>query len=62
MASISELHMGKILTVYYYGIEKKFHCDGFGINSERDIKSALQLIFSSLTRSLEKFWQACNKM
>ena len=38
MVSISELSGGKILTVYH-GIEKKFHYDGFEINSERDIKS-----------------------
>ena len=61
MASISELSVGKILTVYHYEIEKKFHYDGFEINSERDIKSVLQ-IDSSLMRSLEKFWKACNKI
>ena len=43
MASISELSVGKILTVYHRGIEKKFHYDGFEINSERDIKSVLQI-------------------
>ena len=43
MASISELSVGKILTVYHHGIEKKFHYDGFEINSERDIKSVLQI-------------------
>ena len=37
MASISEL------TVYHHGIEKKFHYDGFEINSERNIKSVLQI-------------------
>ena len=42
MASISELNVGKILTVYHNGIEKKFHYDGFEINCERDIKSVLQ--------------------
>ena len=62
MASISELSVGKILTVYHHGIEKKFHYDGFEINSERDIKSVLQIIISSLMRSLEKFWKACNKI
>ena len=35
--------MGKILTVYHYGIKKKFHYDGFEINFERDIKSVLQI-------------------
>ena len=34
MASISELSVAKILTVYY---------DGFEINSESDIKSVLQI-------------------
>ena len=43
MASISELSVAKILTVYHHGIEKKFHYDGFEINSERDIKSVLQI-------------------
>ena len=43
MAGISELSVGKILSVYHHGIEKKFHCDGFEINSERDIKSVLQI-------------------
>ena len=43
MASISELSVGKILTVYHHGIEKKFHYDGFEINSERDINSLLQI-------------------
>ena len=62
MASISELSVAKILTVYHHGIEKKFHYDGFEINSERDIKSVLQIIISSLMRSLEKFWKACNKI
>ena len=41
MASISELSVGKI--VHHHGIEKKFHYDGFEINSERDIKSVLQI-------------------
>ena len=43
MASISELSLGIILTVHHHGIEKKFHYDGFEINSERDIKSVLQI-------------------
>ena len=43
MASMSELSVGKILTVYYHGIEKKLHYDGFEINSERDIKNVLQI-------------------
>ena len=43
MASISELSVGKILTVYHHGIEKKLHYDGLKINSERDIKSVLQI-------------------
>ena len=43
MASIFGLSVSKTLTVYHHGIEKKFHYDGFGINSERDIKSVLQI-------------------
>ena len=43
MASISELSVGKISIVYHHGIEKKFHYDGFEINSEKDIKSVLQI-------------------
>ena len=43
MYSISELSVGKILTVHHHGIEKKFHYDGFEINSERDIKSVFQI-------------------
>ena len=43
MASISELSVGKILTVYHHGIEEKFHYDGFETNSESDIKSVLQI-------------------
>ena len=43
MASISEPSVCKTLTVYYRGIEKKFHYDAFEINSERDIKSVLQI-------------------
>ena len=35
--------MGKILTVHHHGIEKKFHYDGFEINSERDTKSVFQI-------------------
>ena len=60
--------MGKILTVHHHGIEKKFHYDGFEINSERDIKSVFQ-IGSEFTdhdekssELLEKFWKACNKI
>ena len=60
MTGISELRMGKVLTVYHHGIEK-FHYDGFEINSERDIKSC-RLIISSLMRSLEKLWKASNKI
>ena len=45
MANISELSGGKVLTVYHHGIEKKFHYGGFEINSERDIKSVLQIEF-----------------
>ena len=43
MASISELTVGKILTVYHHRIEKKFNYDVFEVNSKRDIKSALQI-------------------
>ena len=43
MAGISELSVGRILTVYHHGIEKKFYYDGFEIDSERDIKSVLQI-------------------
>ena len=43
MASISELSVGKILTVYHQGIKKKFLCDSLEINSEKDIKSVLQI-------------------
>ena len=43
MASISELSVGKILTVHHHGIEKKFYYDGFEINSERDIESLFQI-------------------
>ena len=43
MASISELRVGKILTVYHRGIEMKFHHVGFEIISEKDIKSVLQI-------------------
>ena len=32
-----------MLTVHHHGIEKKFHYDGFEINSERDIKSLFQV-------------------
>ena len=52
MASISELSVGKILTVYHHEIEKKFHYDGFEINSERDIKSVLQIASSDYYRLL----------
>ena len=38
MASISDLSVGKILTVHHHGIEKKFHYDGFEINYEKEIK------------------------
>ena len=31
--------------LYHHGIEKKFHYGGFEINSERDIKSVLQIEF-----------------
>ena len=41
--AISELSVGKILTAYHNGIEKKFYYARFEINSERDIKSALQI-------------------
>ena len=43
MAGISELSVGKILTVYHHGIEKSFHYDDFEINSERDIKRVLRI-------------------
>ena len=45
MSSISELNMGKILTMYNPGIEKKVHYDGLEINSEKDIKSVLQITY-----------------
>ena len=41
MASISELSVGKILTVHHHGTEKNFHYDGFEINS--DIKGVFQI-------------------
>ena len=41
--SISELSVGKILTVHHRGIEKKFHYDDFEINSERNIRSVFQI-------------------
>ena len=40
---MSELSVGKILTVYHHGIQKKFHYADFEINSESNIKSALQI-------------------
>ena len=43
MAGISELSVGKILTVYHHGIEKNFHYDDFEINSERDIERVLRI-------------------
>ena len=43
MHSISELGLGKTLTVHHHGIEKKFHYDGFESNSERDIKCVFQI-------------------
>ena len=43
MASISELSVGKILTVHHHGLEEKFHYDGFEINSEGDIKGVFQI-------------------
>ena len=43
MAGISEQSVGKILTVYHNVTEKKFHYDGFEINSERNNKSVLQI-------------------
>ena len=55
MYSISELSVGKMLTVHHHGIEKKFRYDGFEINY-------FKLIISSLMRSLEKFWKACKEM
>ena len=42
MASIPELSVG-IVTVNHHWIEKKFHYDGFEINSEKDIKSVIQI-------------------
>ena len=50
--------MGKILTVHHHGIEKKFHYDGFEINSERNfgklaIKYKLGLrLFSFFTQNI----------
>ena len=43
MAGIFELSVGKMLTVYHHGIEKKLPYDGFKIDSERDIKSLIQI-------------------
>ena len=43
MYSISELSVGKILTVHHHGIEKNFHYDGLEINSESNIKSVFQI-------------------
>ena len=43
MASIFELSVSKILTVHHHEIQKKFHNDGFEINSERDIKSVFHI-------------------
>ena len=43
MTSTSELSLGKVLTVHHHGIENKFHYDGFQINSERDMKSVLEI-------------------
>ena len=43
MYSIFELCLGKVLSIHHHGIEKKFHYDGFEINSERDIKSVFQI-------------------
>ena len=43
MASISELSVGKMLTVHHHRIEKRFQYYGFEINSERDTKSVFQI-------------------
>ena len=43
MASISELGVGKILTVHHHGIKKKFHYDDCKSNSERNIESVFQI-------------------
>ena len=43
--------------------QKKFHDDGLEGNSERDIKSVLQIDYQfTLMRSIEKFWKGCNKI
>ena len=47
-------------------LRRSSHDDGFKSNSERDIKSVFQIDVannqSELTKSLEKFWKACNEM
>ena len=49
-------------------LRRSYHCDGFEINSERDIKSVFQIGSESTDHDeksselLEKFWKACNKI
>ena len=62
MASISELSVGKILTVYHRGIEKKFYMMVLKLILKEILKVCYRLIISSLMRSLERFWKACNKI
>ena len=60
MASISELSVGKILTVHHHAIEKKFHYDGFEINSERDFRSVFQIDYwftDEKSREILESWQ-----
>ena len=46
-------------------LRRSSHYDGFKSNSERDVKSVFQIDIANnqteLMRSLDKFWQACNK-
>ena len=62
MAGISELCVGKILTVYHRGIEKNFYMMVLKLILKGISKVYDRLIVTSLMRSLEKFWKACNKM
>ena len=62
MASISELSVDKVLTVAIMELGRSSIMMVLKLILKGILKVFYRLIISSLMRSTEKFWKACNKI
>ena len=60
--SISKLRVGKVLTVHNHGLRRSSIMMVLRIILKGILKVYFRLIISSLMRSVDKFWKACNKI